>query len=225
MTNEELISISSKVFNPLPNSHIGAKGYVSARVQPNSPTDNIEDIIWQVFDAWSFGVGDLLLGTNPVSSDPVMVAKIEAALYEILLTFKLEKTMPNCVLSHIDIQSKVERIQPNTTGIWFQSLAGTVNANQTFDVSIEKMQTHADARKGNLYGLYAETGQGADATNGHGEGFDMVVHESRKYGFLRALKQRIENQKVNNIEIQLDTIPTHIYNTKVKDYKIITIEC
>jgi ethanolamine ammonia-lyase large subunit len=200
LTNDELISVSSKVFNPLPNSNIGAKGYVSARVQPNSPTDNIEDIVWQVFDAWSYGVGDLVLGTNPVSSDPVIVARIEAALHNLLVTFQLENTMPNCVLSHIDIQSHVESMQPGTTGIWFQSLAGTVGANQTFDVTIEKMQTHVDARQGNLYGLYAETGQGADATNGHGEGFDMVVHESRKYGFLRALKQRFQNNKKGSIE-------------------------
>jgi ethanolamine ammonia-lyase large subunit len=195
LNNDELVSISSKVFNPLPNSNIGAKGYVSARVQPNSPTDNIEDIVWQVFDAFSYGVGDLVLGTNPVSSDPLMVAKIEAALHDLLVTFKLENTMPHCVLSHIDIQSQVENTQPGTTGIWFQSLAGTVEANQTFDVTIEKMQVHADSRKNNRYGIYAETGQGADATNGHGEGFDMVVHESRKYGFLRALKQSINTKK------------------------------
>jgi ethanolamine ammonia-lyase large subunit len=200
MNNDELISISKKVFNPLPNSNIGAKGYVSARVQPNSPTDNIEDIIWQVFDAWSYGVGDLVLGTNPVSSDPAMVSRIEAALHDLLFTFQLEDIMPNCVLSHIDIQADVEELQPGTTGVWFQSLAGTVKANQTFDVTIEKMQAHADARRGKRYGLYAETGQGADATNGHSEGFDMVVHESRKYGLLRALKQRIYEQKNDHTE-------------------------
>ena len=199
LTNQDLVSISSKVFNPLPNSNIGAKGYVSARVQPNSPTDNIEDIVWQVFDAWSYGVGDLVLGTNPVSSDPLMVAQIEAALHDLLVTFQLENTIPNCVLSHIDIQSQVESTQPGTTGIWFQSLAGTVKANQTFDVSIEKMLAHADARQGKQYGLYAETGQGADGTNGHGEGFDMVVHESRKYGFLRALKQGLGKPENNHI--------------------------
>ena len=195
MSNDELIAVSSKVFNPLPNSNIGSKGYMSARVQPNSPTDDIEDIIWQVFDAWSFGVGDLVLGTNPVSSDPQSVARIESALYDILNTFELEHTLPHCVLSHIDIQSRVETMQPGTTGVWFQSLASTVAANQTFDVSIEKMQAHADARTDNRFGLYAETGQGADATNGHGEGFDMVVHESRKYGFLRALKLRMRQNK------------------------------
>lgn len=187
MSNQELIQVGQKVFNPLPGSKIGSKGYMSARVQPNSPTDNIDDIQWQVFCAWSYAVGDLVLGTNPVSSEPASVAAIEKCLYDILVTFGLENVMPNCVLSHIDIQSRVESMQPGTTGIWFQSLAGTVNANQTFDVSIEKMFQHARKRQGK-YGIYAETGQGADFTNGHGEGFDMVVHEARKYGFLRALK-------------------------------------
>ncbi len=194
MSNQELIQIGRKVFNPLPNSKIGSKGYMSARVQPNSPTDNIEDITWQVFDAWSYGVGDLLLGTNPVSSEPASVAKIEVALYDVISTFQLQDVLPNCVLSHIDVQAKAEEMQPGTTGVWFQSLAGTVNANATFDVTIEKMFNHLAKRTGK-YGLYGETGQGADFTNGHGEGFDMVLHESRKYGFVRALKAEMANEK------------------------------
>lgn len=194
LSNEELIQVGQKVFNPLPNSNIGAKGYLSARVQPNSPTDNIDDIVWQVFSAWSYAVGDLVLGTNPVSSTVKSVANIEAALFDIITTFGLEDVLPNCVLSHIDVQADVEEIQPNTTGIWFQSLAGTDNANKTFDVSIEKMFKHIAKRTGK-YGLYAETGQGADFTNGHGEGFDMVVHEARKYGFIRALKQEMAKSK------------------------------
>ncbi|MCO6357924.1 ethanolamine ammonia-lyase subunit EutB [Roseivirga pacifica] len=197
LSNEELIAVGQKVFNPLPNSQIGAKGYMSARIQPNSPTDNVEDITWQVFNAWSYGVGDLLLGTNPVSSNPESVAKIEAALFDILTTFGLEETMPNCVLSHIDIQAEVEEIQPGTTGIWFQSLAGTENANKTFDLTIKKMFDHVKQRNGR-YGLYAETGQGADFTNGHGEGFDMVIHEARKYGFVRALKAEMAAEKPHN---------------------------
>jgi len=52
MSNPELCVIGQKVFNPLPGSKLGAKGYMSGRVQPNSPTDNPEDIMWQVFDAW-----------------------------------------------------------------------------------------------------------------------------------------------------------------------------
>ncbi|MEM6726387.1 MAG: ethanolamine ammonia-lyase subunit EutB, partial [Bacteroidota bacterium] len=194
MSNEELITLSQKVFNPLPNSKIGSKGYMGARVQPNSPTDNIEDISWQVFNAWSYAVGDVVLGTNPVSSEPESVAQIELALLDIIQTFDLEETIPNCVLSHVDVQAEVEADQPGTTGIWFQSIAGTVDANQTFDVTIEKMLQHASKRNGQ-YGFYAETGQGADLTNGHAQGFDMVMHESRIYGFLSVLKQRINALK------------------------------
>lgn len=194
MSNEDLIKVGSNVFNPLPDSNIGSKGYLGARVQPNSPTDDPEDIVWQVFDAWCYGVGDVVLGTNPVSSDPTSVAQIEKALFGVLKTFGLEDTMPNCVLAHIDVQAQAEALAPGTTGIWFQSLAGTDKANQTFDVTIKKMVKHARSRKGK-FGLYAETGQGADGTNGHGEGFDMVVHESRKYGFLRALKTTLPDPK------------------------------
>ncbi len=197
MSNEELIAVSQKIFHPLPGSNIGSKGYMGARVQPNSPTDDPEDIFWQVMNAWSFAVGDVVLGTNPVSSEPESVAKIEAALQDIIKTFSLQDVIPHCVLAHIDVQAEVEKIQPNSTGIWFQSIAGTDAANQTFDVTIEKMKQHVSQRKGK-YGLYAETGQGADETNGHGEGFDLLIHESRKYGFMRHLKRLIAEQKADH---------------------------
>lgn len=205
LSNEELIAVGQKVFNPLPNSKIGSKGYMGARVQPNSPTDNTEDIQWQVFDAWSYAVGDVVLGTNPVSSEPESVAKIEQSLQEIISTFGLEGIIPNCVLAHVDIQAEVEQRYPGSTGIWFQSLAGTVDANKTFDVTIEKMLTYASQRNGH-FGFYAETGQGADFTNGHAAGFDMVMHESRKYGFLRVLKHRIEEIKGESAWVHVNDV-------------------
>jgi len=187
MTNDELIVLSQKIFNPLRGSNIGSKGYMGARVQPNSPTDHPEDIFWQVLDAWSYAVGDVVLGTNPVSSEVEQVSKIEDTLKDIIDTFGLQDTLPHCVLAHIDVQSRVEKLKPGTTGIWFQSIAGTDAANQTFDLSIPKLLNHLQTRTGK-YGFYAETGQGADETNGHGSGFDMLIHESRKYGLIRAAK-------------------------------------
>ena len=197
MSNDELIAVGSKVFNPLPGSQIGAQGYMGARIQPNSPTDNPEDIRWQVFNGWAFAVGDVLLGNNPVSSEPDSVLAIEETLKDIIDTFGLGGALPHCVLSHIDIQSEVETGHPGATALWFQSLAGTVAANETFDVTIEKMRNYAAGRTGK-YGLYFETGQGADATNGHAAGFDMVAHESRKYGFARMLKQDVEAAQVGS---------------------------
>lgn len=178
------------MFNPLPGTRIGAQGYLGARIQPNSPTDNVEDMRWQVFDGWAYAVGDVALGTNPVSSDPESVAAIERAFQELLVTFEIDEVMPHCVLSHIDVQADVERRYPNSTALWFQSIAGTDTANATFDISIERMLEYASTRRG-PFGLYFETGQGADFTNGHGHGFDMVLHESRKYGFARALSDRV----------------------------------
>ncbi|MFP2908536.1 ethanolamine ammonia-lyase subunit EutB [Pyxidicoccus sp. 3LFB2] len=190
MSDAELTAVGARIFHPLPGSKLGAKGYLGARLQPNSPTDHPDDIRWQVFNGWAFAVGDVVLGTNPVSSAPASVAAVEAALHDILATFGLTEVMPHCVLSHIDVQAQVEARQPGTTGIWFQSLAGNESANRTFDVTIEKMVAHAASRTGK-FGLYFETGQGADATNGHHQGCDMLIHESRKYGFARALKARV----------------------------------
>lgn len=195
MSNEELIAIGAKVFNSLPNSRIGAKGYLGARLQPNSPTDNLEDIRWQVFDGFSYAVGDVLLGTNPVSSDLESVKSIELALQEILTTFGIADAMPHCVLAHIDVQAAVEEKHPKSTELWFQSIAGNDAANKTFDIDIAKMVRHAKSRASGNYGLYFETGQGADFTNGHGHGFDMLIHESRKYGLARALTQTIRETR------------------------------
>ena len=190
MSNEELISVGQKVFNPLPGSKIGAKGYLSARIQPNSPTDSIEDIVWQVFNGYAFSVGDLIVGTNPVDSTENNIENIELALRDVMQTFGVDQYNPWCVLSHIDVQAAVEKENPGSTAIWFQSLAGVDDANKTFDLTLDKMMKYARMRTGK-YGLYFETGQGADFTNGHAKGFDMVVHESRKYGFARALKQQV----------------------------------
>lgn len=196
MDNEQLIAVSQKIFNPLPGSHIGAKGYLSARIQPNSPTDNPEDIFWQVLSGWSFAVGDLILGVNPVSSDPASVAKIEDVLLDLRRTFQVEKIISHSVLAHIDVQAEVENLHNGTTCCWFQSLAGSDEANATFGITYEKMLDYA-ARRSGQYGFYFETGQGADFTNGHGQGTDMVIHESRKYGFIRLLKTKVAEARAN----------------------------
>ncbi|MFM1886612.1 MAG: Ethanolamine ammonia-lyase heavy chain [Pseudomonadota bacterium] len=190
LDNAELTAVSAKIFNPLPGTEIGAQGVLGARIQPNSPTDDPEDIRWQVLDAWAYGVGDLLLGTNPVSSEPEQVHAVEVALQDLLVTFGLADTMPHCVLAHIDVQAEVEQRWPGSTALWFQSIAGSDAANATFDLTLDRLLKHADTRKGH-YGLYFETGQGADCTNGHAQGMDMVLHESRKYGLARLLSQRV----------------------------------
>lgn len=187
MTDAELVALGARLFHPLPGTSIGAPGHLSARLQPNSPTDHPDDLRWQVFCGWSYAVGDLVLGTNPVSSDPRSVAVLEAALHDLLLTFGLGRTLPHCVLAHIEVQAEVEARHPGTTGVWFQSIAGSDAAGATFGLTLERLRAHAGGRGGD-WGLYFETGQGADLTNGHGAGVDMLVHEARKYGLARLLR-------------------------------------
>jgi ethanolamine ammonia-lyase large subunit len=190
MSNEELIAVGSRIFNHLAGTCIGAKGYMGARIQPNSPTDHPDDVLWQIFSGWSYAVGDVVLGVNPVNSSPESVAALETALADLRRAFQVENIIPHSVLAHIDIQAAVEKRQSQTTGVWFQSLAGSDKANATFDLTLEKMLAYAAQRNGQ-YGFYFETGQGADFTNGGGQGTDMVIHESRKYGFARLLKKKV----------------------------------
>ncbi|MBP7765958.1 MAG: ethanolamine ammonia-lyase subunit EutB [Syntrophaceae bacterium] len=195
MTDEELTAAGSRIFHPLAGTKIGAKGYLSARIQPNSPTDHPDDVIWQIFSGWSYATGDVVLGTNPVSSLEPSVAALEAALADIRRTFGVEDLLPHSVLAHIDIQAAVEKLHPQTTGVWFQSLAGSDLANATFDITLDKMLAYA-ARRTGQYGFYFETGQGADFTNGSGQNTDMVIHEARKYGFARLLKSKVAEAQV-----------------------------
>ncbi len=195
MSDAELVALGARLFHPLPGRKLGARGYLAARLQPNSPTDHPEDIRWQVFDGWSYGVGDLLLGTNPASSDPAAVAAVEAALLDLRETFGVAELLPHCVLAHIDVQAALEAAAPGSTGIWFQSLAGSDAANATFGISVESMLRRA-AQRGGAYGMYFETGQGSEVTNGHGAGVDMVVHEARKYGFARLLTAAVAAAQV-----------------------------
>ncbi len=187
MTNDELIALGQKIFNPLPGTQMGTKGYMGARIQPNSPTDHPDDVKWQTFNAFSYATGDIVIGTNPVDSQVVSVAAVEEALKDVVDTFKLNDIIPWCVLSHIDVQAEVADQYPGSVETMFQSLAGTDDCNKTFDVTIDKILKYAKAKEGKRYGLYFETGQGSEFTNGAENGVDMMVLESRKYGFCRAV--------------------------------------
>ena len=187
MSNDELIALGQKVFNVIPGTMLGAKGYMGARIQPNSPTDHPDDVVWQVFDAFAYATGDIVIGTNPVDSTVASVSAVQQALKDVVDTFGLQEIVPWCVLAHIDVQAEVAERYPGTVATMFQSLAGTDACNKIFDVTTAKIQDYAEAKRGERYGLYFETGQGSEFTNGVAGGVDMMVLESRKYGFSRAV--------------------------------------
>src|SRR6185369_10937943 len=102
-----------------------------------------EEIKWQVLSAFSYGVGDLVLGTNPVDGTKESTARVEGALKEVVDVFNLKGTIPWCVLAHIDVQREIFKEKPELVDHMFQSLAGTDTANKTFDITVEKMIDHA----------------------------------------------------------------------------------
>src|SRR5512139_385032 len=191
MTNEELIAVGKKIFNVIPGTRLGAKGYMGARIQPNSPTDHPDDVRWQTFNAFAYATGDIVIGTNPVDSQVKSNIAVQKALKDIVEAFKLKDVVPWCVLAHIDVQAEAAKQDPSLVETMFQSLAGTDDCNKTFDVTVEKILGYAKAKKGRRYGLYFETGQGSEFTNGAANGVDMMVLESRKYGFSRAVQQEL----------------------------------
>lgn len=191
MTNDELIALGKKIFNIIPGTQLGAQGYMGARIQPNSPTDHPDDVTWQTFNAFAYATGDIVIGTNPVDSQVESVAAVQKALQDVVETFRLQDVIPWCVLSHIDVQAEVARQYPGSVETMFQSLAGTDDCNKTFDVTVEKISNYAKSKKRQRYGLYFETGQGSEFTNGAANGVDMMVLESRKYGFSRAVAQEL----------------------------------
>jgi ethanolamine ammonia-lyase large subunit len=136
-------------------------------------------------NAFSFGVGDVLIGTNPVDGTPASIARVEAALRNIVQTFKLQDALPWCVLGHIDEQAIAAATDPSLVPVMFQSLAGTDTCLRTFGLTVDGLRQYA--RSGQP-GFYFETGQGADFTNGGAHGVDMVVLEAMKYGLARGLR-------------------------------------
>ena len=120
---------------------------MGARIQPNSPTDHPDDVTWQTFNAFAYATGDIVIGTNPVDSQVESVAALKSTQRHLVDTFKLNDTIPWCVLSHIDVQAEVAEQYPGSVATMFQSLAGTDDCNKTFDVTIEKILKYAQVQE------------------------------------------------------------------------------
>jgi len=188
----------------------GQKATWAPASSPIHPPTNPDDVVWQVFDAFSYATGDIVIGTNPVDSQVTSVAAVEMALKDVVDTFKLQDTIPWCVLAHIDVQAEVVKKHPGSVATMFQSLAGTDSCNKTFDITVEKILKYATLKKGERYGLYFETGQGSEFTNGAANGVDMMVLESRKYGFSRAVQVELNKVQPKGGWLHVNDVPASL---------------
>jgi ethanolamine ammonia-lyase large subunit len=185
MTNDELSTVARSIFNPLPGKGvaIGSQSHFGSRIQPNSPGDDEEEILFSILEGLSYGCGDVILGLNPASDDVETIIRLE----ELLRSVKERLALPAryCVLSDIVKQTVArERAQVDAG---FQSLAGTASA--FFGMAGLTPAELIDLARG-FDGLYFETGQGSAVTNGAAEGVDMVTLESRAYGLARCIGRK-----------------------------------
>lgn len=193
MTNEELETAAGLLFNPHPGDGItiGSPRHFGSRIQPNSPGDSEEEILFSTLEGLTYGCGDVILGLNPASDDLDTIVRLEALLKTIVDRLRLPTRY--CVLSDI-VKQNAARARVSVD-VGFQSLAGTSKALQGMvGLDVDGILDLAGA----FPGLYFETGQGAEITNGTAEGIDMVTLESRTYGVARFIQRRTGRWMVVN---------------------------
>lgn len=185
MSNEELSAVARRLFNPLPGEGVtvGSPRHFGSRLQPNSPGDDEEEILFSVLEGLTYGCGDVLLGINPAGDDVETIVRLEELLRSAVERLRLPTRY--CVLSDIVKQSSArERVRVD---LGFQSLAGTSKALGGM-VGLD-VGGVLDLARG-FEGLYFETGQGSEVTNGAAEGVDMLTLEARSYGVARHIQKR-----------------------------------
>jgi ethanolamine ammonia-lyase large subunit len=193
MSNDELSTVARAIFNPLPGGgiSIGSPGHFGSRIQPNSPGDDPDEILFSILDGLSYGCGDVILGINPASNDIETIIRLE----KLLQSVKERLALPTryCVLS--DMLKQAAACVRTRVDVGFQSLAGTSKGLKgMLGIDVDGL---LDLSKG-FEGLYFETGQGSALTNHADEGVDMVTLESRNYGLARYIRRQTGSWMIVN---------------------------
>jgi ethanolamine ammonia-lyase large subunit len=193
MTNAELGAVSRALFNPLPGEGIavGAPRHFGSRIQPNSPGDDQEEVLFSILEGLSYGCGDVIIGLNPASDDVDTIIRLEELLCTVVE--RLELPTRYSVLS--DIVKQTSARARTRVDVGFQSLAGTSRAlDGMIGLDVDGL---LDLARG-FDGLYFETGQGSAVTNLAAEGVDMVTLEARAYGVARYLRRQTGSWMIVN---------------------------
>ena len=71
------------------NTTIGIPGTFSARLQPNDTRDDVQSIAAQIYEGLSFGVGDAVIGVNPVTDDVENLSRVLDTIYGVIDKFNI----------------------------------------------------------------------------------------------------------------------------------------
>lgn len=211
MSNLDLIHAANKVeIISRCNIAIGQKGTLASRLQPNHPTDNVDGMLASMKEGLSYGVGDAVIGINPVDDSVESVKRLLHATHDFIEGWNIPTQ--NCVLAHVTTQMKaIEQGAP--AAMIFQSIAGTEAANRSFGISVSLLEEAQQMimEKGTSHGpqrLYFETGQGSELSAEAHHGIDQMTLEARNYGFARKFDPYILNTVVGFIG------PEYLYDNK-----------
>jgi ethanolamine ammonia-lyase large subunit len=201
---------------------VGLPGRLSARLQPNHPTDDPAGIAAAILDGLLLGSGDAVIGINPAGDSPAATAHLLHLIDALRQRFSIP--IQSCVLAHITTQmAALEQGAP--IDLIFQSIAGTEAANRSFGINLALLKEANDAGQQLARGaichdgtrgqniMYFETGQGSalSANAHHGVGglaVDQQTLEARAYAVARAFSPMLVNTVVGFIG------PEYLYNGK-----------
>ncbi len=196
---------------------VGLAGRLSARLQPNHPTDAPEGIAAAILDGLLLGSGDAVIGINPAADDVTSTARLLRMIDGLRRRFEIP--VQSCVLAHITtLMAALEAGAP--VDLVFQSIAGTEAANRSFGVTLALLdEAHQAARalkRGGVCAdgstgdnvMYFETGQGSALSANAHHGVDQQTLEARAYAVARRYRPMLVNTVVGFIG------PEYLYDGK-----------
>jgi ethanolamine ammonia-lyase large subunit len=196
---------------------VGLKGRLSARLQPNHPTDDVGGIAASILDGLLLGSGDAVIGINPAGEDTATTARMLRLIEALRLRFAIP--VQSCVLAHVTTQ--MAALQSGApVDLIFQSIAGTEAANRSFGVNLallaEAHEAGQSLRRGGRCAdgsmgdniMYFETGQGSALSANAHFGVDQQTLEARAYAVARHFRPMLVNTVVGFIG------PEYLYDGK-----------
>ena len=211
MSNMDLIYGAKKIrVTAHCNTTIGEAGTLSVRLQPNHPTDDPDGIMASLLEGLTYGIGDAVIGLNPVDDSVESVMRILNRFDEIKRKWQIPTQ--NCVLAHVTTQMEAVR-RGAPADLIFQSIAGSQKGNEAFgfDAATIEEARQLMLSQGTSVGpnvLYFETGQGSELSSEAHHGADQVTMEARCYGFAKHYQPFLVNTVVGFIG------PEYLYNSK-----------
>ena len=211
MSNLDLIRAAKKiVVTAHCNTTIGGEGILAARLQPNHTTDDPDGIMISLLEGLSYGVGDAVIGLNPVDDTVDSVIRVLERFHEIKEKYQIPTQ--TCVLAHVTTQMEAIR-RGAPTDLVFQSIAGSEKGNEAFGITgtmIEEARqlvlSQGTGAGPNV--MYFETGQGSELSSDAHNGADQVTMEARCYGFAKKFSPFLVNTVVGFIG------PEYLYDSK-----------